>query len=252
MADTYEINDKAPEEDISLEEQAANLPDEEDNGDRPDWLPEKFKSPEDLAAAYQNLESKLGSDTDSGETEDLPPTEAPDESESSQTETILAASDEWQEKGELSVDTYKSLADAGLSKELVDSYIQGQQALQSSEEDALMDIVGGREAYTTVSEWAAESLSESQLDAYNKAVSSGTTEQAKLAVDWLKSKHDAANGTNPALIQGRTQGSSNKPFESRAQILEAMALRDANGNKKYELDSAYRAEVERRLAISNI
>lgn len=29
-------------------------------GERPDWLPEKYKTPEDLAAAYKALESKLG------------------------------------------------------------------------------------------------------------------------------------------------------------------------------------------------
>ena len=28
--------------------------------DRPEWLPEKFKSPEDMAASYSELESKLG------------------------------------------------------------------------------------------------------------------------------------------------------------------------------------------------
>ena len=27
--------------------------------DRPEWLPEKFKSPEDMAASYSALESKL-------------------------------------------------------------------------------------------------------------------------------------------------------------------------------------------------
>ena len=29
-------------------------------GDRPEWLPEKYNSPEDLAKAYKNLESKIG------------------------------------------------------------------------------------------------------------------------------------------------------------------------------------------------
>ena len=28
--------------------------------DRPDWLPEKFNSPEDLGKAYNELSSKLG------------------------------------------------------------------------------------------------------------------------------------------------------------------------------------------------
>jgi len=29
-------------------------------GERPEWLPEKYKSPEDLAKAYKALESKIG------------------------------------------------------------------------------------------------------------------------------------------------------------------------------------------------
>lgn len=252
MAESYEINDPTEPEQLTLEEEAANLPAEEATGDRPEWLPEKFKSPEDLAQAYNNLESKLGSNTDTGEAEDLPPTEAPDESQGGQTEAIQSASAEWAEKGELSDATYDSLAQAGLSRELVDSYIEGQSALKSSEEDALMEVAGGREAYAEMAEWASEELSETQLDAYNKALESGSTEQAKLAIDWLKSKHGEANGLNPALIQGRTQGSSSKPFDSRAQVLAAMSERDASGKKKYETDPAFRQEVERRLAISNI
>ena len=29
-------------------------------GDRPEWLPEKYKTPEDLAKGYKELESKIG------------------------------------------------------------------------------------------------------------------------------------------------------------------------------------------------
>ena len=32
--------------------------------DRPEWLPEKFKSPEDMASSYSELESKLGQGED--------------------------------------------------------------------------------------------------------------------------------------------------------------------------------------------
>ena len=253
MADTYEINDPS-EEEISLEEQAKNIPDDDSAGDRPEWLPEKFKSPEDLANAYNNLESKLGSGEAPSETEDLPPTEAGNESQSGegQKAAIEAASAEWQESGELSDMTYSALAEEGLSRELVDSFIEGQKALQTSEEDSLMAAAGGRENYARIAEWASESLTETQLDAYNKALETGTEAQAKLAIDWLKGKYDTANGTNPALIAGKTQGSSSNPFESRAQIILAMSERDANGNKKYETDPAYRKEVERRLSITNI
>tara|TARA_Y100000004_G_scaffold161046_1_gene188888 strand:- start:718 stop:1479 length:762 start_codon:yes stop_codon:yes gene_type:complete len=253
MVDKYEINDNTPTENITLEEEAANIPDEEPQGDRPEWLPEKFKSPEDLAQAYNNLESKLGSNTDSSEKEDLPPTEPSEESESSESQTsaIEAASTEFAENGELTDMTYDALAKAGLSREIVDSYIEGQQALQSSAETDLLDVVGGQESYSKISEWASEALTETQLDAYNKALE-GTDAQAKLALDWLKGKYDEANGVNPNLIQGNTQGSSTKPFESRAQVLAAMSERDERGKKKYEVDPSYRATVERRLAVSNI
>jgi len=254
MADTYEINDTTPTENITLEEEAANIPDPEPQGDRPEWLPDKFKSAEDLANAYNNLESKLGSSEEPSETEDLPPTEAPDESTSgeSQTEAISAATTEWSESGELSDMTYDNLAKAGLSRELVDSYIAGQHALQTSEEDSILSEVGGRDSYNAMAEWASEELTPTQLDAYNKALEGGTTEQAKLAVDWLKGKYEDANGVRPSLLRGSTQGDSTQPFDSRAQVLAAMSERDERGKKKYEVDPSYRATVERRLAVSKI
>ncbi len=62
-----EINEKAPSE-IEPEEKASTeaveqqpeteLPQEQE--DRPQWLPEKFKSAEDMAKAYSELEKKLG------------------------------------------------------------------------------------------------------------------------------------------------------------------------------------------------
>lgn len=252
MADKYEINDTTPSENITLEEQAANIPEAAPVTDRPEWLPDKFKSPEDLAEAYNNLESKLGSTQDTGETEDLPPTEAPDESQESANDAVLVASKEWEDKGEISDATYDALAKAGLGRELVDTYIEGHKALQTSQEDQILGTIGGREQYNEIADWAREGLTDTQLDAYNKALEAGSVDQAKLAVDWLKDKYEAANGTNPALIQGRTQGSSSKPFESRAQVLSAMSERDEAGKKKYEHDPAFRKEVERRLAISDI
>jgi hypothetical protein len=37
---------------------------EDTSGDRPEWLPEKFKSPEDLAKSYSELSQKLGAKED--------------------------------------------------------------------------------------------------------------------------------------------------------------------------------------------
>lgn len=254
MADTHIINDQTESEKITLEQEAAAIQEQEPTEERPSWLPDKFKSPEDLASAYNSLESKLGSNNQQQE-EDLPPTDTPaDESaEDQQTNAIMAASDEFSSQGTLSEDTYKSLEANGLSRQLVDSYIAGQQALQASGEAELLSSVGGREAYDAMAEWASDGgLSENQLNAYNQAIENGTDEQAALALDWLQTKYKEANGTSAALLQGGTKGSGGSAFESRAQVMAAMAERDATGRKRYDVDPAYRKEVERRLSISNI
>ena len=254
MSESHVINDKTASEQVTLEDEASAIEETEQSTERPSWLPEKFKSAEDLANAYNSLESRLGSSSEeSEEGEDLPPTEAPDEStEDLQTAAISSASTEFDDNGSLSEDAYTKLADAGLYRELVDSYIAGQEALQQSGESSLLETVGGKEAYDKISDWASDSLSDKQLGAYNKALETGNDEQAALAIDWLKGKYENANGVAPSLAQGRTTGSGVSAFESRAQVMSAMSERDATGRKRYEVDPAYRSEVERRLSISNI
>lgn len=253
MTETHVINDKTASEQVTLEEEAAKIEEQEQpQDDRPEWLPDKFKSPEDLANAYNNLETRLGTPDDEESEEDLPPTEKPSEDAPTQNDAITNASVEFFESGGLTDDTYAKLQEVGLSKELVDSYIEGQSAIQQSGEEALLAEVGGRESYAKISEWASDNMSEKQLSAYNQALETGSDEQASLAIDWLKGKYEEANGVSPTLAQGKTAGSGVSAFESRAQVMAAMSERDATGRKRYEVDPAYRAEVERRLALSNL
>ena len=50
---------------ITEEETGPDAPSVEDNqAARPDWLPEKFNSPEDLAKSYTELEKKLSAPKD--------------------------------------------------------------------------------------------------------------------------------------------------------------------------------------------
>jgi len=59
-----EINERAPQEIDPESEEAVDAVSEEQTTetqeDRPGWLPEKFKSPEDMANAYSELEKKMG------------------------------------------------------------------------------------------------------------------------------------------------------------------------------------------------
>lgn len=256
MSETHIINDNTESESITLEQEASAIQDNETQTEgRPEWLPDKFKSPEDLANAYNSLEGKLGTTNNSEESsqEDLPPTESSgSQDENAQNSAIISASEEFTTNGQLSADTYDALAQNGMPRQLVDSYIAGQEALISAGETELLSQVGGREAYDRMSEWAAEGLTDVQLNAYNQALETGTDEQASLAIDWLSTKYQQANGSQASLIQGTTKGSGVSAFQSRAQVLSAMAERDSSGRKRYEQDPAYRSEVEQRLSISNV
>lgn len=63
MSESLLSNNSAPQ-DTSAAPQNSQITDSvtqaAPQGDRPEWLPEKYKSPEDLAKAYKELETKLG------------------------------------------------------------------------------------------------------------------------------------------------------------------------------------------------
>jgi hypothetical protein len=210
---------------------------EEQAQERPEWLPEKFSNPEEMAKAYGELESKLGNPTEE-------PTEPEEPSEAFQ--SINQATEEFMESGTLSDDTFKNLEASGLPRELVESYIAGQQAIAESQTAAVFEIAGGQDNYTAMAEWATEALDEASLDAFNQIVETGTIEQAKVAVQGLYSQYQAASGAAPKIVQGNTSGNAVAPFGSSQQV--SMAMRDP----RYNRDPAYREEIQRRLAISDV
>ncbi len=224
--------------------------------ERPEWLPEKFKTPEDMASAYQNLEKKLGG----GQKEEEPKSESTQEET---TEEIPSGSEvqqaveaagvdfnslqqEYNEQGELSEDAYAKLADAGFPQDLVNSWIKGQEALNNDYQSSVHNIVGGAEAYGEMIEWASENLSESEIAAYDKAVDSGDLDMVKLAVSGLQSKYQAVEGTDPALIAGQSASSTGGNYSSWAEVTTAMR------DPRYARDPAYRQSVADKLGRSNI
>ena len=253
-----EINEKAPSEiepeEKPVEEQQqpeTELPQEEN--DRPQWLPEKFKSAEDMAQAYSELEKKLGQapkeDTDEAEQVEE---KAEDETEQSEENTseayqaVAEASKEFFENdGQLSEETYNALEKAGLPRDLVDSYAAGQQALLQSEEAQIQSVANGQ--YDAMAEWANENLPQEEIDAFDEAVTGGTVQQAKLAVQGLYARYQNATGSSPKLTQGSVSGVSTMPFKSMQELARAQS------DPRYRSgDKAYHEEIDRRLAVSNI
>ena len=247
------INEPTETENITLEQQAemqeaeatgssVEEPQEEDSPvaeDRPEWLDEKFKSPEDMAKAYAELQKKLSSAEESTE-------EAKDNTvEGAQQEVIANATLEYEQTGKLSEGTYEALENIGLPQSYVEEYIQGQEALRTVSITELHNSVGGQEEFDNMISWASESLGEGEFDGFNSMVSTGTPEQRSMAIKGLHARYSFESNL-PSLKQGTTSGNAVKPFSSTKELQRAMS------DRRYSEVPAYREEVEKRLSVSSI
>lgn len=245
------INEPTENEEITLEQQAemqeeqavATSEEQPATEERPEWLDEKFNSPEDLAKAYTELQKKLSEPKE--ETEEVASEETPKENIDS-SDVVTKATLEFDEKGELSEDTFAALEKAGLPKDYVEAYIAGQQALVERNAVDLYNSIGGEEEYDGMIQWAGETLTEGEVDTFNELVINGTPEQQRLAIKGLHAQYRGSTGSGPALKQGTTSGNSVKPFSSTKELQRAMS------DRRYQEVPSYREEVERRLSVSNI
>jgi len=205
--------------------------------DRPQWLPEKFKSPEDMAKAYAELEKKLGGKQE-GEQESPTTKVHPD--------AIKSYSEEYLRDGKLSDKSYAELAALGVDRSLVDAYVAGQQALVERQAESIYATVGGKEAYSRMVGWAGENLSKDEIAAFNEVVQSGDMRKINLAVSGIHSRMKAATN-EPSLVMGKSANKApSGAFRSTAEIVAAMS------DPRYKTDPAYRADIENRLSNSNI
>lgn len=216
--------------------------------ERPSWLPEKFKSAEDMAKAYAELEKKQSSGETEGSTED-----ASDGSEAEARETVENAgldfdafTTEYNENGELSAASFEALDKAGIPRAVVDAYISGLEVQAEVYEGKVFSAAGGADEYASMIKWGGENLSEAEIDAFDKAVNSGDLDTATVAVKGLYAQMQLAQGVAPKVQLDGKGGSSNDVYESQAQMEADM------NDPRYQTDEAFRQKVYAKLARSEI
>ena len=225
---------------------------------KPEGLPEKFNSVDELVKSYSELEKKLGEQSQPTEKSVDPVSKAelkgqPKSDLDIATKAVDSAglnmeslSEEYAKDGKLADGSYKSLEKAGIPKDYVDKFIAGQQAIADQQSTTVKDLVGGTQAYDSMSEWAGQNLSETEKTAYNSAVNSKDLEAVKLAVVGLKARYSQATGSEPKLVEGKSSASGEQGFQSWAQVTQAMS------DPRYAKDPAYQNEVKNKLANSKI
>tara|TARA_E500000178_G_scaffold339719_1_gene381582 strand:- start:11318 stop:12073 length:756 start_codon:yes stop_codon:yes gene_type:complete len=248
---TETVNINPEENNPSLEEQAA-LQDEVQSPSGDQKILGKFESYEELEKAYATLQSEYTKSRQLAESESVSDNNA-EASEEVAREAVEqvgldfeALSNEFWSNDGLADESYAQLEQAGIPRELVDSYIEGQQALLSTTETQVYDSVGGEESYRSMTGWAEENLSDGQIDAFNEAVNSGDMEKTMFAVQGLKSMYDAQQGTEPARQLAGQARASVDSYQSLAQMKADMA------DPRYQSDSAFREAVAQKLGRSNI
>ena len=114
-----------------------------------------------------------------------------------------------------------------------------------AEAASITNSIGGQENYDAMVQWASANLPEAEVDSYDDIVSTGTTEAAKMAVKGMYARYLSENGgSSMNIAKGNTSGAAIQPFNSNAQVVEAI------NDRRYEIDPAYRAEVEKRISVS--
>jgi hypothetical protein len=219
----------------------------------------KFKSQDDLLRAYKELESKLGKNSQEEEDSDAEEDASPATEDSSEAEEVsetvnymLELGRQYDQTGELSDEAIDRLSQMD-QKELIKSYLQYQQqvsstnqqaSLQAEQINAIKQSVGGDAAYAEMTSWAAENLSPAEIEDYNAITNSGNPVAIKFAVEAMSNRYRSAEGYEAPLVTGRKASSGPKPYRSQAELARDIA------NPMYHSDPAFRADVEDRLARS--
>lgn len=241
---------------IKATEETSDKPIEESKpqSDRPEWLPEKFKSPEDMAKAYGELETKLGQPETKEEVAKTEPKKENDLSIDDAEKAVENAGlsmdslqQEYNESGQLNDKSYEALEKVGIPKEYVDAFIKGQESIAQQTANSLKQEVGGDESYNSLMSWASENLSEAEINAYNTTVNGKNIEATKLAIAGLNARYKNAEGIEPNLSKGERPSSSNASgYRSWAEVTEAMS------DPRYGKDEAYQADVQAKIKNSRL
>lgn len=240
----------------------------------------KFKSQDDLARAYQELEKKMGGkptdDDDGGDSADpkddkTPPQDDPkpddkpkdipekltyDDAAEALKQSGLDIKDfskELEANGELTAESYEKLAKAGFPRQLVDKFV-GDMSAQQAANQVLADaqvkeikgMVGGDEQYDQMVRWAAQNLSQEEQEAYDSIMATNNPAQIKMAVQALQYRFTKEFGSDPTFVRGDAKGSVKDTFRSHHEVVQAMR------DKRYGKDPAYTREVEEKVARSDV
>ena len=280
MAETirYDTSDDPVAAQAIAEKEAESLKIGEELMEKQDKrLAGKYKSAEELETAYLELQKKLGETPTSTAEDTAEPAQefefyADDGSVNYETANQVYGeqlSNTFKDNdidpfemnkhfvennGTLSDEMYERLGNAGLTKNLVDSYLKGVReevgldapaaTLTDAEIADVKNVANGEDGYQSLMDWAGKTLSKEDQDNYDTVLATGNKTAIKFAVKALMGQYEDANGRDSKLLTGKE--SAPDTYRSMAEV-----VRDMN-KPEYTTDEAFRDDVIRKLSASNL
>ena len=290
MSETLTVNDTPQQEGLTAEEQDSLQVGEQMAEQQEQLLAGKYKNAEELEQAYVELQRKLGDNDgvsqegreETQEVEAKEETEKPEFTDDAERykedgsvnyeavsqdygETISNLFKEkgvdpypicetfWKNNGQIPQEMHDQLTGAGLSKVVVDAYLQGRAReygmnadLNQKDIDGIKQSVGGEKAYESLMTWAGQNLSQDSINSFDNLINTGDAASIQLAVDGLVAKYQNDAGYEGRMLQGKPSKTSTDVYQSQAQLVAAMS------DPRYDNDPAYRQEVIAKLDRSDL
>lgn len=243
---------------IITPETGPEAPPQAPTNDRPAWLPENFKSPEDLAKSYKEAQAELtrlkqgiapdeqASPAPAAEGQKTTANPKTDDLTIKAEEVVANAgldfdklADEFATEGKLSDNSYAALEKQGIPKNVVDDFIRLKQGEAASVRSEVVGLAGGEESFQQMVQWASSNYKD--VEAYNKMVSSGDVAQMRMAVIALKSAYVSANGAEPKLQMAGGSPTAGDVYMSDLEMVADMQ------KPEYRSDPAFRRKVEEKV-----
>ena len=238
--------------------------------DRPDGLPDNFKTVAELAASQkagqakitelsnQLAEAKKGnakpdSDPGAGGGGNATPDSSPNMPGAIDWQTVFK---EHASPTGLSDDTKATLESVGIAPEMVGTFVAGQNAIKREAENVASTVAGDSATWNKALEWGKANLSESDLDTIDQGMKSGNNVFAKASAELLMAKFKEATGgdtgdTDPPTDDGKPAVPAGDVYHTMADATKAQSdpRYDENSPK---FDAEYKKQVDAKLNRSII
>jgi len=148
---------------------------------------------------------------------------------------------EYATTGGIGEKTRAELAKVGITNAIIDNYIVGMKAKAEQDYNEVAEVVGGREKFNEIIDWAAHNCSPEEINYINSVTNKFGV---KSILRDLKDRMEEKEGKNPEYQKGSGDKPSVEMFNSQAEMFDAIK------DPKYKKDEYYRSLVQKKIAAS--